>query len=212
MKNKKWILMGLVVAVLIGASVIWKIQKDRTKIPVFETYDSLRTVTQPTQITLNGEALTLAGGTFLQVGDQLSTDALKNTEGDQTVIAAQSGWKVVMSVPAIETKVCSAQTIMLNGFAKGYPDVSFYVVSQDPITTCDSFKNEHNIDSLTVLSDDERGVFARANHLYLEDKQMNARAIMILNPDNQVVYVEYAPDLGDGLDLVNVLTYLSKER
>ena len=205
MKRNDWI-WTIAALVLTGALIVATYVLTRPeKVSAFVPEDTVEVIPLPDQITRSGEPVTLEGE-MLQVGDTLTDDPLNGTDGTQVIINEVSGWKVVESIPAIETKVCSLQTVLLNTYAKSFPDATFFVVSQDPIETCASFQDENNIDSLTILSD--AGSFAQNNGLYLSDLGMNARAIFILNPDNEIVYVEYADDLGDYLDLTNALTYL----
>ncbi|MDA9129060.1 peroxiredoxin [Candidatus Gracilibacteria bacterium] len=163
-------------------------------------------------ITVNGEAVTLSGEK-LEVGDVITDVPLDKRADffDQVELGSIddfSGYRLIETVPSLDTPVCTMQTKQLEFAAGEFPDITFIIVSNDTPFALQRFCSANGIDNLQVMSDARTREFGIENSLYLEDYGLLTRSIMIINPDNEIEYIEYANEVTSELDLMNALAYL----
>jgi len=178
----------------------------------FEIPNSYNEISNSWAITVNGEEVTLSWEK-LKVGDTLQ-DSILDMRADYfdqvttTSLSEYSGYKLIETVPSLDTPVCTMQTKQLE-FATGeFPDIEFIVISNDTPFALQRFCNANGIDNLTVLSDARTREFWVKNSLFLPDYSLLTRSIMIVNEDNKIEYIEYANEVTSELDLMNALAFL----
>ena len=163
-------------------------------------------------ITVNGQKVELSGER-LKIGD-----TLKDTELDmkapyfdvvtQTQVSQFSGYKLIETVPSLDTPVCTFQTKQLEAATKVFPDMEFLIVSNDTPFALERFCSANGIDNLTVLSDARTREFGTQNGLYLPQYGLLTRSIMIVDENMKIVYIDYAEEVTKELNLENALAYL----
>lgn len=144
---------------------------------------------------------------MLRKGSIVKNSKLYDNLGMEYDLTDLSGLKVIHSVPDINTKVCSKQTIILNQASSKYPDVTFINLSQNITDELNDFVQRNNIGKVIPSNDI---TFSEENGLYSSTINKNVRAILILDKDNEVKYIEYAKDLSNELNLDKMLNELSK--
>lgn len=174
----------------------------QTHTPAVETPD----------ITVNGQKVELSGER-LKIGD-----TLKDLELDmkapyfdvvtQTQVSKFRGYKLIETVPSLDTPVCTFQTKQLESATKLFPDMEFLIVSNDTPFALERFCSANGIDNLTVLSDARTREFGTQNGLYLPDYGLLTRSIMIVDENMKIVYIDYAEEVTKELNLENALAYL----
>ena len=110
--------------------------------------------------------------------------------------------KVIYTAPSLDTKVCSLQTKQLNEAAKKYPNVKFYSVTVDTPFAQERFCTANEINGLKAVSDFKYHQFGIQNGFFVKEKGLLTRALMIVDENNVVKYIEYVPEEGKEADVV----------
>jgi thiol peroxidase len=161
------------------------------------------------KVTFKGDPLTLIGRalkadesvlTFKAVSADLKEVSLKDL-GDSV--------KIITSFPSLDTPVCDLQVKEFNKRAASVSDkVKIIGISKDlPFAQkrfCDSF----GIDKVEVLSDYQYSSFGVNAGLLIKELALLARAVMILDGNNAVRYLQVVAELTDQPDYDDVLKNL----
>ncbi len=153
-------------------------------------------------VTLQGKPLPLEGE-GIKVGDQLRLASV--TAGDLSLVnpAEQSGQvRIISVVPSLDTKVCEQQTHYLSEKNSGLDKLARLItVSIDTPFAQGRFAKEAKIANVTFLSDYRSGAFGKAHGLFLPGPHFLARAVMVVDRDNVVRYLQVTPELAEMPDM-----------
>ena len=188
---------------------------NNTELPdsmTFEIPESYTQVDNTWAITVWWNEISLSGEK-LKVWDKISdvTLDMKADYFDQvwTGSLSQLGWyKLIETVPSLDTPVCTMQTKQLEFAAGEFKDVTFIVISNDTPFALQRFCSANGIDNLKVFSDARTREFGLQNWLLMTEYNLLTRSIMIVNNENVIEYIEYASEVTSELDLMNALAYL----
>lgn len=178
----------------------------------FEIPNTYTEIDNSAPITVNGITAALSWEK-LQVWDTLKNVSLdmKADYFDKVWTGAISEfvwYKLIETVPSLDTPVCTMQTKQLEFAAGEFKDVTFIVISNDTPFALQRFCSANGIDNLKVFSDARTREFWMQNGLLLEDYSLLTRSIMIVDENNIIQYIEYANEVTSELDLMNALAYL----
>ena len=153
-------------------------------------------------IQFRGTDLPLSGKT-LRVGDSLrSVQVTKNDLSLINLADTQDTVRVINVVPSLDTKVCEQQTHYLSERNQGLDQhVSLVTISVDTPFAQARFAKEAHINNVLFLSDYRGGEFGKAHGLLLEGPHLLARAVMVVDQQNIVRYLQVTPDLGQLPDM-----------
>lgn len=146
-----------------------------------------------------GNEVTLVGDQ-LQVGDTAPDFTLVDVNMQHKSLADFSGVKVLSVVPSIDTGVCSAQTRRFNEELSGLENTTVLTISADLPFAQKRFCGAEGLDSAITLSDYYDNSFGKAYGLLMEEWHLLARAVLILDADNKVLYTEYLDNVHDHPD------------
>lgn len=149
-----------------------------------------------TQVTRKGEVLALAG-TGIRVGQKLPETRLIDAMTMQPVnIADNQGRVLFLSiVPSIDTRVCEEQTHYLGEQGDRLPDaVRRITVSRDTPFAQARFAEEARLQDIEYLSDYKEGEFGRSVGLLIESSRLLARAVILVDVQGVVRYIQVVPD------------------
>jgi len=105
-------------------------------------------------------------------------------------------------VPSLDTKVCEAQTHSLGEQKDLLPaDVVRITISRDTPFAQKRFAEEAKLTNLTYLSDYRDGSFGRATGLLQEESMLLARAVILVDREGLVRYIQVVPELSHLPDL-----------
>jgi thiol peroxidase len=153
-------------------------------------------------VTFKGAPLKL-DGTAIKVGDTLRDAKLAG--GDLKPVSLADGRgkvRVISIVPSLDTKVCEQQTHYLSEKNANLDrDVQLITVSVDTPFAQKRFAEEARITNVTFLSDYRGGDFGRAHGLLVPDIHVLARAVMVVDKDNVIKYLQVVPELGSMPDM-----------
>ena len=153
-------------------------------------------------VTFKGSPLALEGP-GVKVGDQLRD--VKVAKGDLSLIniADTKGTvRIISVVPSLDTTVCEQQTHYLseknNGLDKS---VEFITISVDTPFAQGRFAKEAKITNITFLSDFRGGDFGKAYGLLVKDPHFLARAVLVVDKNNVIKYLQITPELAQMPDM-----------
>ncbi|HJT21193.1 MAG TPA: thiol peroxidase [Nitrospira sp.] len=151
-----------------------------------------------------GSPLVLSG-TGIKAGDQLRDVRLTDRDLSLVNIVDTKGKgkvRIISVVPSLDTKVCEQQTHILSEKNKGLDKmVELITVSIDTPFAQKRFAEEAKIANVTFLSDYRGADFGKTYGLFLKDLHVLARAVMVVDPQNKVRYLQVTPELGQLPDM-----------
>lgn len=165
------------------------------------------------ELLLDNKVVTVKGS-LLSKGETLKTDYVLDKpvptidKLDTMNLSEIKGVRIIETVPSLDTPVCTEQTNDLNMYASAYSDVNFIVISQDTPFAQSRFCSANGIDNITVLSDYRTGDFSIDNGLLMVENKLNTRTIIVLDENDKVLYVEYAKDATQPLNLSEAIKYV----
>lgn len=161
--------------------------------------------------TFIGKPVTLVGST-LNIGDTAPNFSLMSRDLTELSLSDFTGKKKVISViPSIDTGICSTQTRTFNKELSEREDTVVITISVDLPFAQQRWCGAEGLDKAVILSDYYDNSFGKAYGLLMEEWHLLARAVLVLDETNKVVYTEYLeninsePDFQAALDAVNAL-------
>ena len=119
--------------------------------------------------------------------------------------------RIISVVPSLDTKVCEQQTHHLSEKSKGLDNmVELITVSIDTPFAQKRFADEAKIHNVTFLSDYRNAEFGMAYGLFLKDPHILARAIMVVDAQNTVRYLQITPELAQLPDMDKAFQFARK--
>jgi thioredoxin-dependent peroxiredoxin len=148
------------------------------------------------EVTLRGKPLTLIGGK-MQVGQALPTVRLPDLGLNMIDLQSFKGKVTILSVvPSLDTPTCEKQTHILSEENKGLDQTANLVtISRDLPFAQKRFAKEANIHNIQFLSDYRNAEFGQSTGLLIEENRLLARAIIVLDRDGVIQYLEVVPEL-----------------
>ncbi|WP_214321355.1 thiol peroxidase [Nonomuraea sediminis] len=154
-------------------------------------------------ITFKGNPVTV-GGTFLQSGDSAPAFSLVGKDlSDVTLADFGSRQKVLNIFPSVDTGVCAASVRRFNEVASEHPEAVVLCVSADLPFAQNRFCGAEGLDNVVTLST-MRGREFLADYGVAQETGplagLAARAVVVLDGDNKVVYSELVPEIAQEPD------------
>jgi thiol peroxidase len=166
--------------------------------------DGTTTAGEGHTVLFKGSPLVLTG-TGIRVGDQLRDVKLAQTDLSLVNIVETKGKgrvRIISVVPSLDTKVCEQQTHILSEKNKGLDKmVELITVSIDTPFAQKRFAEEAKIGNVTFLSDYRGADFGKTYGLFLKDPHILARAVMVVDAQNKVRYLQITPELAQLPDM-----------
>ncbi|SFB77950.1 thiol peroxidase, atypical 2-Cys peroxiredoxin [Brevinema andersonii] len=150
-------------------------------------------------ITFQGNPLTVEG-TQLQVGDKAPDFSSVKTDLNSWSLSEVDGVKIISVVPSLDTGVCQIQTRKFSTEAKNLGGASVITISLDLPFAQARWAGEEGIDNMTIVSDYQNREFALKYGLLIKELKLLSRAVLVLDKDNTVKYVEYLKEITDEPD------------
>ena len=208
---KKVILLGAIAAILIACENKSKVDNETGKAGQNTEYtqylDTLK-ADNNLKITMGKVPITIVGKE-LKVGNKIKEVPLVvNTKLEEKNIFEDKNIKVIYTAPSLDTRVCSLQTKQLNEAAKTHTNVKFYSVTVDTPFAQERFCTANEINGLKAVSDFKYHQFGIQNGFFIKEKGLLTRALMIVDENNVVKYIEYVPEEGKEADVEKALKFL----
>jgi thioredoxin-dependent peroxiredoxin len=147
-------------------------------------------------ITLGGKPLTLTGEK-LQTGKILPTILLPDLGLNMVDLQSFKGKVTLLSVvPSLDTPTCDKQTHILSEENKGLDKIANLItISRDLPFAQKRFATKTNMKNITFLSDYREAEFGKLTGLLIKENRLLARAIIILDSEGIVRYLEIVSEL-----------------
>ncbi len=162
-------------------------------------------------VTFKGKPIKLAGSfpsvhqkapDFLLVNERLENKSLQDFPRVK---------KLLLIVPSLETPVCSMCTKTFHNKVMGRNDLSLLVISADLPFAQKRYCATEKVSNLTVLSTMRGHDFGRNYGVLIQEGPLEglcARAVLLLDPDNVVLYGELVAEITQEPNYEKVFTYL----
>ena len=149
-------------------------------------------------VLFKGSPLGLSG-TAIKTGDALRDVNVTQNDLSLINIAQTKGAgkvRIISVVPSLDTPVCEQQTHHLSEKNKGLDKlVELITVSVDTPFAQKRFSQEAKINNVTFLSDYRGGEFGKTYGLFLSGPHLLARAVMVVDKNNTIRYLQITPEL-----------------
>lgn len=141
--------------------------------------------------TFLGKPVTLVGQQ-LQIGETAPDFTLTTTDLVQKSLSDFAGKKKVISViPSIDTGICSTQTRTFNKELSDMEDTVVITVSADLPFAQAHWCGVEGLERTVMMSDYYDNTFGKTYGLLMQEWRLLARAVLVLDEDNKLVYAEY---------------------
>ncbi|HKK06773.1 MAG TPA: thiol peroxidase [Gammaproteobacteria bacterium] len=163
------------------------------------------------QITLKGNPINTNGD--LPAVDAAAPDFhLTDGELNDVTLADYKGKKKLLNiVPSLDTPVCATSTKKFDEYAKGRDNVVMLIVSADLPFAQGRFCTSEKLDNVVPLSMMRSRNFAKDYGVLIQDGPLagiTARAIVVIDENDKVVYTEMVPEIGQEPDYDKALAAL----
>jgi thiol peroxidase len=145
-------------------------------------------------ITFKGNEVTLLGNE-VKVGDKAPDfTVLANDLTPVSLKDSAGSVRIISVVPSLDTGVCDQQTRRFNEEATKLPDVKVLTISVDLPFAQKRWCGAAGIDRLQTLSDHRDLSFGTAYGVAIKELRLLARAVFVVDQNDQVVYAQYVPE------------------
>lgn len=163
-------------------------------------------------VTFKGNPITV-GGTFPQPGDSVPEFRLVAKDLSDVSLADFGGKTKVLNIfPSVDTGVCAASVRRFNEVAAEHPEAVVLCVSADLPFAQGRFCGAEGLDKVVTLSL-MRGREFLADYGVAQESGplagLAARAVIVLDGDNKVVYSELVPEITQEPDYEGALKALA---
>ncbi|MFN3397319.1 MAG: thiol peroxidase [Sulfurimicrobium sp.] len=149
-------------------------------------------------VTLEGEPLNV-GGHFPQIGETAHSFMLVNKDLADVSLSEFAGKRKVLSiVPSIDTPVCAASTRVFNQRASEMDNTVVLVISADLPFAQSRFCDAEGLNNVIMLSTMRGRDFHKDYGVMITEPPLSgltARAIVILDENDRVIYTELVPEI-----------------
>lgn len=158
-------------------------------------------------ITFQNKPVTLQG-TFLTVGQVMPEFTVYKNDLSALNLSDIKGNKIILSVPSIDTGVCSMEVAKFMNFVKELKNVTCLSVSMDLPFALDRWCQAQGNENVITTSDYKDHSFAKASATYVEELGLLTRAVFVLDENNVIKHVEYVKEITNEPDYEKVLKRL----
>jgi len=164
-------------------------------------------------VTLEGEPLNV-GGHFPRPGETAHSFMLVNKDLIDVSLSEFAGKRKVLSiVPSIDTPVCATSTRVFNQRASEMDNTVVLVISADLPFAQSRFCGAEGLDNVVMLSTMRGRDFHKDYGVMITEPPLSglmARAVVILDENDQVIYSELVPEITQEPDYDAAIAALSR--
>jgi thiol peroxidase len=163
------------------------------------------------KITLKGNPINTSGD-LPKIGAAAPDFTLVKADLSDVSLASFAGKKKILNiVPSLDTGVCATSARKFNEKIKSRNDAVVLTISEDLPFAQDRFCKAEKIDNVVMLSDVRKKDFGRKYGVEIVDGPLaglTARAIVVLDANNKVVYTQQVPEITQEPDYDKALAAL----
>jgi len=159
-------------------------------------------------ITMKKNPLTLIGNE-IKVGDKAPDfQVVDATLAPKTLKDFSGKIKVISVTPSLDTPVCDMQIRKFNEKAASYKDTVVINISMDLPFAINRFCTTNGIKNVVALSDYQKGSFGENYGLLIKELRLLARAVIVIDRDDKIVYYELVKEATDHPDYDKLFSFL----
>lgn len=163
------------------------------------------------QITFKGNPINTSGN-LPEVGTKAPDFNLTAGDLSEKSLSDYKGKNVVLNIfPSVDTGVCAQSVRTFNEKVSAADNTVVLCVSKDLPFALSRFCAAEGLQNVETLSDFKSNEFSDAYGVKMTDgplKGLLSRAVVVLNPEGNVIYNEQVPEIGQEPDYNNALNAL----
>ncbi|WP_053364351.1 thiol peroxidase [Bacillus sp. FJAT-27251] len=145
-------------------------------------------------ITFKGNKVTLLGNE-VKVGEKAPNfSVLANDLSAVTLDDSKGSVRLISVVPSLDTGVCDAQTRRFNEEANKLDNVKVLTISVDLPFAQKRWCGASGVENVQTLSDHRDLSFGEAYGVAIQELRLLARAVFVVDSNDQVTYAEYVSE------------------
>ncbi|MGE0082720.1 MAG: thiol peroxidase [Thiohalomonadaceae bacterium] len=155
------------------------------------------------RVTLKGSPVTLIGELPAVGAKAPDFRLVDGSLADRTLADFAGKKKLISIVPSLDTPVCATSTLKFNKAAKANPGMVVLIVSSDLPFAASRFCTGEKLDNVITLSMMRDKHFAKDYGVLITDGPLagiTARAVVVLDEKDKVLYTQLVPEIGDEPD------------
>lgn len=156
-------------------------------------------------ITFKENPVTLVGEE-VKVGDKAPNFTVLANDLSEVSLEQYDGVKLISVIPSIDTGVCDAQTRRFNEEAAQLDNVNVLTISMDLPFAQRRWCGSNGIENVDTLSDHRDAYFGEAFGVLIKEMRLLARAVFVVNSQNEVVHAEYVSEATNHPDYEAAIT------
>ncbi len=162
-------------------------------------------------VTMRGNPLTLVGPEIKPGQKAPSFNAIGKGLAPVTLDQFRGKVKIISAVPSLDTPVCDAETRRFNEEAAKLPGgVEILTISMDLPFAQARWCGAAGVDKVTMLSDYKDRDFGEKYGVVMKENGLLARAVFVLDKNDNVTHVEYVKEVANQPDYEAVLNAARK--
>jgi thiol peroxidase len=151
------------------------------------------------KITLGGNPINIKGG-LPKVGEKAPDfEFVLQDMSSKRLYEVDAKLKVIIAVPSLDTPVCATETRTFNTKLSELSNVKGIVISKDLPFAMKRFCETNEIKNVESASDFRTGEFTDSYGLTILEggfRGITARAVFVVNENQEVIYSELVPEVG----------------
>lgn len=163
------------------------------------------------QITFKGNPVNTSGN-LPEIGSKAPDFKLTTGDLSEKSLSDYKGKNVVLNIfPSVDTGVCAQSVRTFNEKVSAVDNTVVLCVSKDLPFALSRFCAAEGLNNVETLSDFKSNEFSNAYGVKMTDGPLNgllSRAVVVINPEGNVVYNEQVPEIGQEPDYNNALNAL----
>ena len=165
-------------------------------------------------VLFKGILVTLVGS-FVTPGTMAPDFSLVKNDLSEYILNDNKGKYVILNIfPSLDTGVCAMSVRRFNEMAAALPNTTVLCISKDLPFAQSRFCTVEGIENVVPLSDFRNtSSFGEAYGVLMKDGPLQgllARAVVVINPQGEVVYSELVPEITQEPDYEAVLKVIPK--
>jgi len=152
-------------------------------------------------VTMRGNPMTLVGPEIKPGQKAPNFTAVAKGLAQVTLDQFKGKVKIISAVPSVDTPVCDTETRRFNEEAGKLPgDVQVLTISMDLPFAQSRWCGAAGVDKVTMLSDYRSAEFGEKYGALIKELRLLARAVFVLDKNDNVTHVEYVKEIANQPD------------
>lgn len=163
------------------------------------------------QITFKGSPIHTSGN-MPEIGTKAPNFTLTGSDLNEKSLIDYAGKNIVLNIfPSVDTGVCAQSVRTFNKEVSSVDNTVVLCISKDLPFALNRFCAAEGLNNVETLSDFKNDAFDKAYGVKMIDGPLNgllSRAVVVINPEGNVIYNEQVPEIGQEPDYIHALNAL----